>query len=179
MLNILCGPALLNIGFSFVQIVIDLFKQQYNTAFFKFIFMIIITIILDILCQLGLTVISWLVVFLPFIFMTVITSIALYIFGMKDDIGQKIDNRHNDDLDRTHKDNWHGSYLDASGTCNGQPGVTWCESLNRCDYPDLCPDNLIDASGTCNGVPGFTWCESTDRCVLYKDCEDLTDISNN
>lgn len=148
MLNNLCGPAVLNVGFSFVQIVIDLFKQQYNTAFFKFIFMIIITIILDILCQLGLQVISWFVVFLPFIFMTVITSIALYIFGMNADIGKTVDNINNSNLSRTHPDNRYGTLIDASGDCYGQDGYSWCESVNRCVLAGGCPDDSSESTIT-------------------------------
>ena len=78
----LCGPALLYVGFSLVQIIIDIFKELYNTAFLKFLIMIIFTIVLNILCDLGLGIISWLIVFIPFIFMTVITTLLLFVFGL-------------------------------------------------------------------------------------------------
>ena len=77
-----CAPAILYIGFSLAQIIIDLFKQTYNTAFLKFIVMIIFTIILNILCRHGLGIISWFIVFIPFIFMTVITTVLLFAFGL-------------------------------------------------------------------------------------------------
>ena len=75
----LCAPAILYIGFTLVQIILDLFKQLYNTAFLKFLVMILFTVILNILCQQGLGIISWFIVFVPFIFMTVITTILLVI----------------------------------------------------------------------------------------------------
>ena len=44
--------------------------------------MIIFTLILSILCQQGLGVVSWFIVFIPFIFMTVITTVLLFAFGL-------------------------------------------------------------------------------------------------
>ena len=81
MLN-LCAPALIYVAFSLTQIVIDTFKGLYNTAFFKVIVMIIITILLNALCQAGMGIISWIIVFVPFIFMSVIVAILLYVFGL-------------------------------------------------------------------------------------------------
>jgi hypothetical protein len=78
----LCAPALIYVAFSLTQIVIDTFKGLYNTAFFKVIVMIIITILLNSLCQAGMGVISWIIVFVPFIFMSVIVAILLYVFGL-------------------------------------------------------------------------------------------------
>jgi hypothetical protein len=78
----LCAPALIYVAFSLTQIIIDTFKGLYNTAFFKFIVMIIITILLNALCQAGMGIISWIIVFIPFIFMSVIVAILLYVFGL-------------------------------------------------------------------------------------------------
>ena len=78
----LCAPALIYLAFSLTQIIIDTFKGLYNTAFFKFIVMIIITILLNALCISGMGIISWIIVFIPFILMSVIVTILLYIFGL-------------------------------------------------------------------------------------------------
>ena len=78
----ICPPALIYLAFSLTQIIIDTFKGLYNTAFFKFIVMITITFLLNALCQGGMTIISWILVFVPFIFMTVIVTILLYVFGL-------------------------------------------------------------------------------------------------
>jgi hypothetical protein len=78
----LCSPALLYLGFSLTQIVIDIMKNMYNVALLKFPVMIIFTILLNILCKRGLGVVSWLIVFIPFISMTFITTILLYVFGL-------------------------------------------------------------------------------------------------
>ena len=78
----LCAPALIYVAFSLTQIIIDTFKGLYNTAFFKFIVMIIITILLNALCQAGMGIVSWIIVFIPFIFMSVIVAILLFVFGL-------------------------------------------------------------------------------------------------
>ena len=87
MLN-LCAPALIYVAFSLTQIIIDTFKGLYNTALFKFIVMIIITILLNALCQSGMGIVSWIIVFIPFIFMSVIVAILLYVFGLDAATGQ-------------------------------------------------------------------------------------------
>ena len=78
----LCPPAIIYIAFTLSQIIIDMFNETYNTAFIKFIVMIIFTLLLNILCNRGLGIISWFIVFVPFIFMTIITSILLFAFGL-------------------------------------------------------------------------------------------------
>ena len=78
----LCPPALIYLIFSATQIIIDTFKGLYNTAFFKFIVMVMITFLLNALCQGGLSIISWFIVFIPFILMSVIVTMLLYVFGL-------------------------------------------------------------------------------------------------
>jgi hypothetical protein len=78
----LCAPALIYLFFSITQIIIDLYLGLFNTAVIKVIVMIIVTLLLNILCQQNLGVISWMIVFIPFIFLTTIVSIVLYIFGL-------------------------------------------------------------------------------------------------
>ena len=82
MLNKLCSPALLYLGFSSTHILIDTFKGMYNSAFFKSIVAVIFTLLLNIMCERGLNVISWIIVFIPFILMTYITAVLLYVFGL-------------------------------------------------------------------------------------------------
>ena len=78
----LCAPALIYLAFSLTQIIIDTFKGLYNTAFLKSIVMIIITILLNSLCKSGMSIVSWIIVFIPFIFMSVIIAILLFVFGL-------------------------------------------------------------------------------------------------
>ena len=78
----LCPPAIIYLFFSLTQIIIDLFKGLYNTASVKVIVMTIVTFLLNILCKQGLGVVSWIIVFIPFIMMTVIVTLILYAFGL-------------------------------------------------------------------------------------------------
>ena len=60
----LCGPALVYIGFTLIQIIIDLYKNLYGNAFLKFIIMIILALVINILCNMGLTILAWFLVFI-------------------------------------------------------------------------------------------------------------------
>lgn len=79
----LCGPAILYIGFSLIQIIIDCIKNNYENALIKFIIMIVLTILLNILCTIGFSVISWFLVFIPIIMMTIMSTLTLRIFGLE------------------------------------------------------------------------------------------------
>jgi hypothetical protein len=78
----LCAPALIYLMFSIVQILIDSMKGLYNTALVKGAVMVVITFLLNMLCKQGLGVVSWIIVFLPFLFMTVVVTVLLYVFGL-------------------------------------------------------------------------------------------------
>ena len=78
----LCGPGLIYIGFSLIQIFIDIYNGVMNAAFLKFIIMIVFTLIINILCDLGFSVIAWILVFIPIIMMTVISTLLLQVFGL-------------------------------------------------------------------------------------------------
>ena len=87
MLN-LCPPAIIYLIFSATQILIDTFKGMYNTAFMKCIVMVMVTLLLNILCEQGLGMVSWVIVFIPFILMTAIVSVLLYTFGLDTTTGK-------------------------------------------------------------------------------------------
>ena len=81
----LCGPAILYIGFSLIQIIIDSIKNNYESALIKFIVMIVLSVLLNILCNIGFSVISWFLVFIPIIMMTIMSTLTLRIFGLEPD----------------------------------------------------------------------------------------------
>ena len=84
----ICPPALLYLVFSITQIAIDSMKGLYNTALIKCWVTFIFTIILNYLCQSGLGIISWIIVFIPFILMTLIVAILLIMFGLDPSTGK-------------------------------------------------------------------------------------------
>jgi hypothetical protein len=81
----LCGPAIIYIGFSLIQIIIDIYKEIYNAAFIKFIAMLVMSLIINILCDMGLTVLAWFFVFIPIIMMTIVSTLLLQTFGTTPD----------------------------------------------------------------------------------------------
>ena len=91
LLDGLCPPAVIYLAFSFTHVVIEMFRRNYNTAFIKFIVMVVFTILLDILCSRGLGVVSWFIVFIPFIMMTFMTSILALTFGTSVLQGETLD----------------------------------------------------------------------------------------
>ena len=84
----ICAPAFIYLCFSLVQITIDTVKTEYNKAFFKFWVMIIFTMLLNNLCMRGLGIVSWIIVFVPFMLMSIITTILLYVFGFDPSTGK-------------------------------------------------------------------------------------------
>ena len=84
----LCPPAIIYLIFSSTQVIVDTIQGLYNTALMKIIVMVMVTILLNILCIQGLGIISWIIVFIPFILMTVMVSMLLYIFGLDAATGQ-------------------------------------------------------------------------------------------
>jgi hypothetical protein len=83
----LCSPALVYVAFSITQIIIDFFKGHPNVALMKIIVTAIFTVMLEFLCRQGLTWISWMIVFIPFIFLSVIVGILLFAFGYDPETG--------------------------------------------------------------------------------------------
>ena len=82
MLQNLYTPALIYLIFSVTQITIDIFKKDYNVALVKFTVAFIFTILLNYLCSSGLGIVSWIIVFIPFILMSVIVTYILTFFGI-------------------------------------------------------------------------------------------------
>ena len=86
--NQLCPPALIYLIFSTTQVIIDSIKGLYNTALMKIWVSILFTILLNYLCSLGLGTISWLIVFIPFILMTLVVAVLLLMFGLDPKTGK-------------------------------------------------------------------------------------------
>ena len=85
--NMICTPALLYVVLSSIQIMLDFTQGLYNTAFIKLLVTIVMTFVLNVLCQLDLGIISWIIVLIPFFFMTIIASVILVSFGMNKTTG--------------------------------------------------------------------------------------------
>jgi len=84
----ICPPALIYLIFSITQVSIDTVQGAYNTALVKIWVAFVFTILLNYLCKSGLDVVSWLIVFIPFILMTVIVGMLLVMFGLNPSTGK-------------------------------------------------------------------------------------------
>lgn len=84
----ICPPALIYLIFSITQVSIDTVQGAYNTALVKIWVAFVFTVLLNYLCASGLDVVSWLIVFIPFILMTVIVGMLLVMFGLDPSTGQ-------------------------------------------------------------------------------------------
>ena len=90
MINKLCMPALIYLIFSFTHVVIDTYKGLYNTAIIEIWIGVVFTILLNLLCSSGLGIVSWLIISIPFILMSVIASIILFAFKLNPATGTAI-----------------------------------------------------------------------------------------
>ena len=81
----LCSPALLYVIFASVQIIFDLFNEMWTLAIIKLFVAIIFTFVLNMLCINGLSVISWFLVIIPFLFTLLLVEILIFILGVKNE----------------------------------------------------------------------------------------------
>ena len=72
-----CAPTVIFIGFSLIQILLDIYAGVIDTAFMKFVIMLVLATVINIMCDIGLTVIAWFLVFVPIIMMTLISTLLL------------------------------------------------------------------------------------------------------
>ena len=158
--NQLCPPALIYLIFSTTQVIIDSVKGLYNTALIKIWVAILFTILLNYLCSLGLGTISWLIVFIPFILMTLVVAVLLLMFGLDPKTGKiKMHNKenhkhhkHGKEEDNTHS-HGHGPHEDLDSHDDGMGSV---ESQDK-------KNNYNLGSSKLNDVKGETKQQKTDR----------------
>jgi len=84
-LNYLCPPALLYVVFFLIQIVIEISHKSYTQALTQTIICIIFTCILQIFCNANLTLIAWLLVFIPVIMYTYMVLLIFMVFRLNPD----------------------------------------------------------------------------------------------
>jgi len=91
MLQNLCMPALIYLIYSMTHVIIDMYKEEYSKAMIEFWLSAIFTLLLNILCQRGLGIVSWLIVSIPFILMTTIATLLMYAFDTNPATGQPLE----------------------------------------------------------------------------------------
>ena len=89
MLNYLCPPAILYVVFFMISIVVELSEKNYKTAFTQTIICIIFTCLLQLFCMADMTLLAWVLVFIPIIMYTYMVLIIFLVFSMS-----PADNKH-------------------------------------------------------------------------------------
>ena len=90
MIETLCMPALMYLVFMVFHIIFDMYYGLYNMVLIKIAICTIGTLLLNILCESGMSVISWLIVSIPFVMMTVIAVYILFMLRLNPATGKII-----------------------------------------------------------------------------------------
>lgn len=74
----LCLPALIYLVFAAVHVLLDVFHGQYNTALSKAVVSALVAWLLNTLCVAGMGVLSWIIVFVPFVLLSALAALLLF-----------------------------------------------------------------------------------------------------
>tara|TARA_Y100000389_G_C17210802_1_gene388388 strand:+ start:356 stop:625 length:270 start_codon:yes stop_codon:yes gene_type:complete len=75
-----CPPAIVYLVFSFTHVLMAVFDNDKKGAFLQAMMGILISLLLQVLCMNGLSIISWIIAFLPLIFYTYMVILLYSIF---------------------------------------------------------------------------------------------------
>lgn len=89
LLNTFCGPAIVYFTFMLIHVIVFMYQNKTNEALLQLICGILMTLLLQVLCMKGMTIISWIIVFIPFIFYTYMMIILFHAFGLEPDKNMK------------------------------------------------------------------------------------------
>lgn len=73
-----CSPALLLLSFSAAYMVVQVYHRHWGTFFETALISAVLAMLLQALCARHLTVVAWIVVFVPFIYMSLVISLVAY-----------------------------------------------------------------------------------------------------
>ena len=131
MMGSICTPALIYLIFSISQVLIDTVKGFFNTALVKIILTIVFTFILNYLCNAGLGILSWIIVFIPFILMTVIVTLLLFVFNLDPKTGRMVNVNKSDENIRRDLVLYH----EHTGTHDGKSDCQKCKNKKQRKKP--------------------------------------------
>ena len=77
-----CAPAIIYLVFSMVHTLVAVGRNDNSGALLQLSLGILVTLLLQLLCMKGMNIISWIIVFLPFMFYTYIVIILYKVFGI-------------------------------------------------------------------------------------------------
>ena len=194
-LDTFCSPALLYVFFTIIYTSIDLYNTKYTEAGVKLIIMIIMTVILNILCNRGQKILAYLVVFLPLMFMFHLSGLVLYIANENPNDLNSDSDVYSDSLVTTSTET---NDKEAPGkVIGGQTGYitnsyfkcdTFCKPSNECSYecyqkdcyketdePNNCWEKYKDATKNIDleEIPGAKYSGNCPVNVTAAECSDF------
>jgi hypothetical protein len=90
MLQPLCMPALIFLIYSVANVIVEMYKENYDKALSQFFVSAVFTFLLNILCRQGLGIVSWIIISIPFLLMTTIAAILVYSFKVNPSTGEPL-----------------------------------------------------------------------------------------
>jgi uncharacterized membrane protein len=84
----LCPPAFIFAVYIMIQIVLDFVFGNYNISLAKLALSLLYVIFLNFLCSIGLYVVAWLFVFIPFVLLSLAVTMLLYSLKLKETSGK-------------------------------------------------------------------------------------------
>lgn len=78
-----CTPALIYFVFMIIHVFMEMQANNPNGALVQLLLGILMTLLLQVICMRGMTIFSWIIVFLPFIFYTYMMILLYNVFGIE------------------------------------------------------------------------------------------------
>jgi len=78
-----CTPALIYFVFIIIHVFMEMQANNPNGALVQLLLGILMTLLLQVICIRGMTIFSWIIVFIPFIFYTYMMILLYNVFGLE------------------------------------------------------------------------------------------------
>lgn len=88
MFDQLCTPAVIYLVYSITQVISKMMRGLYTPALIEMIISSIFALFLNYLCSVDLSIVAWVIIFVPFVFMSVVISLLLYLFTRDPETGR-------------------------------------------------------------------------------------------
>ena len=80
----ICPPALIFVIYMAIQVVIDIIQGFYNVAIVKIAVLFIFGAGLNFLCESGYTLVAWILIFVPFVLLSLVVVLILFMLSKKE-----------------------------------------------------------------------------------------------
>lgn len=77
----LCPPAAVYAVYALTQVAAKIFRTEYTEALIELTASSLFVVLLNYLCSIGRSTIAWLIIFVPFVFMSVLIGLLIFLFG--------------------------------------------------------------------------------------------------